>query len=205
MLKIKRKFQNYQINGEVTLKKRHLIIVCILGLYAVVQATTILELGIGDLVERSEKIVQAEVSAIVTRWNRDSSLIETFVRLNVIDDMTGDEEGEEIIIVQPGGTIGTVTLTVEGTPAYTVGENVILFLYQDVLNRTVYRTTGMYQGKYGIYSDAEAVTRLSRDSSDANLVAIEGREVSETLESGNGYTVDEFKAVVREKLGQLGL
>jgi hypothetical protein len=187
------------------LKHRHLTIICILSLFAAAGATTILELGIEDLVERSDKIVQAEVSAIVTRWDKDSAIIETFVRLNVIDDMTGDEEGEEIIIAQPGGMIGTVTLTVEGTPSYVVGENVILFLCQDVLNRTVYRTTGMYQGKYGVYADAESVMRLSRDSSDASLVAIEGRDPSETLETGNGYTVDDFKAVVLEKLEQLGL
>ena len=183
-------------------KTMHTILVLLL-LTASGRATMLLELGLKDLVERSDKIVEAQVTAVITRWNKDSSLIETFVRLNITDDLTGDEEGEEIIITQPGGMIGTITLTVEGTPSYQAGEQVLLFLYQDALNRTVYRTTGMFQGKYRMYPDSEGVMYLSQDTTvSAGLLPVDGRDLESAPETGNGLTLAEFKTVVTSFIDQ---
>ena len=109
-------------------KKVAVLLFIALFLNLSVHATTMYELSLQDLSTGSEMVVQAKVTAIVKQWDKDSSVIFTYIRMNIIDDLIGDDEDNEIIIKQPGGTIGYTTLHVEGTSTYKVGEENMLFL-----------------------------------------------------------------------------
>lgn len=151
-----------------------------------------LQVGLRRLATGAEKIVQAEVMAIVPRWNRDSTLIHTYVRLRIVDDILGPEENDELILKQVGGSIGTLSLTVEGTATYRVGETNVLFLRIDPDNPAAWRTMGLYQGKYRVYTASDQAVRVKQDVVEG--VALYKRAHDDTaVETGNDLTLEEFK------------
>ena len=158
------------------------------------RATTLFELSLQDLSTGAEMIVQAKVTAIVKQWNKDSTIIYTYIRMNIIDDLIGDDEDNEIIIKQPGGKIGSTTLFVEGTSSYTVGEETMMFLFTDPENLSAFQSLGMYQGKYLIYIDEVGVKRVRQDT--VSGVRMIGKDPRKTIETGDDLTLDEFKAQV---------
>ncbi len=157
-------------------------------------STAMLQLGLKDLATGAEKIVQATVTAVVQQWNADHTVIYTYVRMVIKDDLLGSEEDNEIIIKQPGGSVGTLTLKVLGCAEYKVGEQNILFLSRDPATPAAYQTLGMYQGKYTIYTDNQQVARVSQDTTQSRtLYKAAG---SMLLETGNSMTLDDFKQLV---------
>lgn len=182
--------------GCMCLKKITVILFLTLFLNLTAHATTMYELSLQDLSVGAEMIVQAKVTAVVKQWNKDSSIIYTYIRMNIIDDLIGDDEDNEIIIKQPGGKIGYVTLFVEGTSQYTIGEDNVMFLFQDFENLSAFQALGMYQGKFELYNDGTGVIRVRQDT--ASGVRLIGKDASKTVETGDDLTLDEFKTQVLE-------
>ena len=60
--------------------------------------------------------------------------------------------GATLTILTPGGTYGNVELIVRGTPSFTVGEEVLVFLYADAMGL---HPTGMFQGVWRFSSSSE--------------------------------------------------
>ena len=182
--------------GFMLLKKAAVLLFLALFMSFSVHATTMYELSLQNLSTGSEMVVQAKVTAIVKQWDKDSSVIFTYIRMNIIDDLIGDDEDNEIIIKQPGGTIGYTTLHVEGTSTYKVGEENMLFLFTDPVNLSAFQTLGMYQGKYMIYDDGTGTKRVRQDNaSDVRLIS---KNNNQAVETGDDLTLDEFKIKVLE-------
>ncbi len=158
-------------------------------------ATTMFQLSLQDLSTGAQKVVQAKVTAIVTQWNKDKTIINTYIRMNIIDDLIGDDEDNEIIIKQPGGRLNGRTLYVEGTTAYTVGEETVMFLFADPLNLSAFQTVGMYQGKYVIYSE-NGVQKVRQDTQ--NNVRLLDKNGDTTSTRSETYELEAFKALVLE-------
>ena len=194
--KIKSNKIHFNKGGFMCHKKINVILFLTLFLNLSAYATTLFELSLQDLSVGAEMIVQAKVTAVVKQWNKDSSIIYTYIRMNITDDLIGDEEDNEIIVKQPGGKIGNTTLFVEGTSQYTVGEDNVVFLFQDSENLTAFQTLGMYQGKYELYVDATGVTRVRQDTSSG--VRLLSKDAARTAETGDDLTLDEFKTQVLE-------
>ncbi|MBD3393529.1 MAG: hypothetical protein GF418_15450 [Chitinivibrionales bacterium] len=167
-----------------------------------VQATEMFMVGLEQLATQAEEIVQARVTAVVMQWNKDSTMINTYIRANIVDDLLGPDEDHEIIIAQPGGRISGRTLHVCGVANYSVGENNMLFLFKDPKNPASYQTIGMYQGKYRIYTGTDQVERVAQD--DAHGVTLHKRAADgDSLETGNNLTLEEFKQrILKYRNGQ---
>lgn len=170
------------------------LLIAIMLLTIPLYATTMFQLSLQDLSTGAEKVVQAKVTAIVTQWNKDQTVIYTYIRMNIMDDFIGDDEDNEIIIKQLGGKIGEITLFVEGASTYNVGDENVLFLFTDPLNLSAFQTVGMCQGKYVIYTDADGIRRVRQD--DAAGVELLKKRDAHVVETGDSYTLEEFKAQV---------
>lgn len=166
----------------------------IFGIYLPAIATTMFELSLEDLSREAGMIVEAKVTTVVTQWDKDSSIIYTYVRMNIQDDLIGEDEDNEIIIKQPGGQIGSSFLHVEGTTPYTVGEEDVLFLFKDRKNPGTYQTLGMYQGKYQIFIDDNNVKRVKQASGCRTKLL--KRDPQAVVRTGNYSTLEEFKKTI---------
>ena len=178
-----------------TKKITMMLCIAIMALPLMVRATSMFAVSLEKLSTDAEMIVQAKVTAVVTQWNRDTTQILTYVRMNIDDDMFGENEDNEIIIQQPGGSIGTLTMEVEGTTSYRVGDENVLFLFKDFVNKSTYQTIGMYQGKYRIFTDANNVRRVSQDV-DTKVMLYKRAADGDVIETGNNMALDEFKTTI---------
>ncbi|MBL8028778.1 MAG: hypothetical protein JNL74_20300 [Fibrobacteres bacterium] len=158
-------------------------------------ATSMFLVPLRDLAISSDKIVEAKVTSIVTKWNSDSTQIVTYIRMNITDDLIGADEDNEIIVMQPGGKVGNVTMAMEGTTIYKLGDNNIVFLRRDPMNASAWQTLGLYQGKYRIFTDASRVQRVAQDVSGKVILykTMSGDTTAATNETGNNLSVIEFK------------
>ncbi|OGJ89091.1 MAG: hypothetical protein A2268_08825 [Candidatus Raymondbacteria bacterium RifOxyA12_full_50_37] len=162
-----------------------------------IHATSMFIAGLDELSTESEMIVQAKVTSTVTQWTKDNTQIVTYIRANIVDDLISDKEDNEIILAQPGGKVGVVTMEIEGTTTYKVGDDNILFLRKDPSMPGTWQTIGLYQGKYKIYKDASGVQRVAQEI-DGKVVLYKRTADTTPVETGNNLPLDQFKVKVLE-------
>jgi hypothetical protein len=109
-------------------------------------ATTLAKLDLPALARASDVVVRARVEGISARWSGDRRRILTEVRVRVLERMAGDC-GEALRLVQPGGVVGDIGQKVDGVPAFTPGEEAVLFLERQ---GPVYALVGLSQGKWSV-------------------------------------------------------
>ena len=88
-------------------------------------------LEMGDMLEKSEQVVQGTVADLSADFG-DDGLIWTVVTLDV-DDTLGRSTAAQVSFRLPGGTVGDLSLTVPGAPIFEPGQEVMVFLDGDKL------------------------------------------------------------------------
>jgi hypothetical protein len=81
-------------------------------------------------------------------WNAEGTRIQTRVIVAIEEQLKGDSGASSVLILVPGGEVGSIGQKVSGAPAFTVGERVFLFLQEN--SHGVFRIVGLFQGKYEI-------------------------------------------------------
>jgi hypothetical protein len=114
------------------------------------QATQLEQMSLDELGRTASTVVQGKVLTTHSYWNPDHTKI--FTEILVESDVThkGPAAGS-VRIVQLGGTVDNVRVTVHGALGWTPGEEVLLFLEPYKANTFV--VTGLSQGKFGIVRD----------------------------------------------------
>jgi hypothetical protein len=113
-------------------------------------ATQLRQLSIEEMGLAADKVVQGTVTATHSFWNAEGTKI--FTEITVASDEThkGRPEGT-VRILQLGGTVDNVQVTVHGALAWTPGEEVLLFL--EAYGNDAYVVSGLSQGKYSVVRD----------------------------------------------------
>lgn len=114
-------------------------------------ATTQL-LGIAELATRAELVVLGTVAAVESQWNADRTLIETRVDIQVAATPRGEPRPDLVSLWEPGGRVGTLAAEIAGTPRFSPGERVLLFLRRGRDGRL--HVVERFQGKFSIERDA---------------------------------------------------
>jgi hypothetical protein len=114
-------------------------------------ATSLRRMDFGELVQRAERVVHAR--AAETRVYRDASgtQIWTDTIFDVLEDAKGRGPGR-LTLAFLGGAEGGVEMRVEGTPAFRVGEEVVLFT-----------TAARPDGKRYLVGFSQGVMRVDED------------------------------------------
>ena len=112
-------------------------------------ATTVERFTLEDLSLRSHAIVQGVVRGSRSFWTSDRRLILTSTTLEVTETLKG-QPGRIIEVTTVGGQVGETALHVSGMPAFTAGENAIVFMENSGAYLTV---LGMSQGKFTISNE----------------------------------------------------
>ena len=120
-------------------------------LAAVGGATEVLYRSPKQLADESSRIVRGKVTGVRSYWNAEKTLIFTEVRVRVDEAYKGPALAEARI-VQLGGTVDHLKVTVDGALSWKPAEEVLLFLESNPAGD--YQIAGFSQGKFAIERDA---------------------------------------------------
>jgi hypothetical protein len=127
------------------------------------EATTAEKLSLEELTRKSKKIVVGRCVSTESRWNEKNTLILTFSKFSVSENLKG-ESGGWVTVMTVGGTVNGITQTVSGTSQFAPDEEVILFL--EDAKSSQWQPVGLSQGSFRILKESrtgqkEVIHRLS--------------------------------------------
>lgn len=113
-------------------------------------ATQVEYLPLETLGAESPVVVRGEVVGVRSYWNSTRTRILTETSVQVTERYKGAASGL-VQVVQMGGELDGIRMTVAGSLAWQPGEDVVLFLEDSLPGR--YRVAGFSQGKFGVVRD----------------------------------------------------
>ncbi len=161
------------------------------------RASLILALDLPALVGRADRIGVVDVVAVRASWNTRHDRIVTTIELAVVDGWKGDlAPGTRLTILQPGGTVGDVTTTVDGMPRFAPGERALVFLHGPPERATV---VGLTQGKRTLRRDARTGRWMVRapDRAGADFVRPRAAAGTAPIFDPRERPLEELRAQVR--------
>lgn len=122
---------------------------------AVARASIVMALDLPDLVRQADHIALVDVVSQRSAWDSRHERIISTVELAVVERWKGAAKpgaaSDHITVVQPGGTVGDLTMTVTGLSTFSPGERALVFLRGASTNAQV---LGMSQGKRPVRYEA---------------------------------------------------
>ncbi|MGH7805363.1 MAG: hypothetical protein ACREQJ_13525 [Candidatus Binatia bacterium] len=119
---------------------------------SVAQASQFRRFDRATQVAGSDVILVGRVSDMRSRWSDDRSVILTDNEIFVDDVWKGDVAGNRVVVETLGGAVDDIELKVDGSPAFAVGERVVLFLTSRGDSFTPW---GMKFGKLAVEGDGD--------------------------------------------------
>ncbi len=167
------------------------------------RATQVAYMTHRQLGDGSQLVVRGEVVDVRSYWNEKKTKIFTSARVAVEEKYKGSAGGT-IDVVQLGGVVGNVKVTVQGALAWTQGEEVILFLEPlDTVSAgpAEYQVSGFSQGKFNVMRDARTgkayVHRLELE--DTELLGAPSASASTPASKVENVPIEQF---INEALGR---
>ncbi len=120
------------------------------GLVALAYATQIAYRSPQQLGDESALVVRGRVQSVESYWNSKHTKIFTRTRIAVDETYKGSAR-TTIDVIQLGGVVGNVKVTVQGALQWRVGEEVLLFA--EPYDAGSYQVSGFSQGKFRIGRD----------------------------------------------------
>jgi hypothetical protein len=125
------------------------------------QATTLVRLSLDQLAAGSDAVARVRCTGAESRWENAS--IWTVTTAEVVETMKGNLP-REIAVRLPGGRVGHLIATVDGTPKLRPGDELVLFL--EPSRAGGYTVAGWVEGTFRISRDARTgAETVTQDSS----------------------------------------
>jgi len=126
-----------------------------------IRATTLARLSLDQLAGAADGVARVRCAGIESRWENGS--IWTVTTFEVVQGVKGDLP-PRLVVRLPGGKVGAITTTVEGTPRFSRDEEAIVFLERSRAGG--YTVSGWVEGTFRIALDAHSNRELvTQDSS----------------------------------------
>ena len=133
--------------------KKILVLINLIILSAYSASGLMLKLSEQELALSAEKIVHGRVIKKESFWNKDKNIIFTRVIVRKSELLKGEDAGDEVELIIPGGKIGLWELRVSDMAVFQENEEVLLFIQKDRFGNN--NTVGAYQGKYALSRDSD--------------------------------------------------
>jgi hypothetical protein len=115
-------------------------------------ASLVVALDLPTMVERADLVAVVDVASVSAAWDDKHERILTTVDLSVVESWKGPmAPASHVTIVQPGGQVGDIQMTVFGMSQFTRGERALVFLRGTPSSASV---VGMAQGKRMVARDS---------------------------------------------------
>ena len=119
-------------------------IVIVPGSASPLRASLLRAMSLGELAHAADRIVVGHVVSVNAAWDAQHRRILSTIEVDVEESWKGPAAANRhITIVQLGGSVGDMEMTVQGMPSFSVGEKSVLFLQGQVR----FQVVGMGQGK----------------------------------------------------------
>lgn len=113
-----------------------------------IQATTLARLSLDQLAAAADAVARVRCTSVEARWENNE--IWTLTSFEIVETMKGALPSR-ITVRLPGGRVGHLTASVEGTPRFNAGDEVVLFLERS------------RAGGFSVTAWVEGTFRISRD------------------------------------------
>lgn len=131
---------------------RHwMVFLCVLASSA--SATQIEFRSLPSLAEDSQLVVQGQVSKVRSFWNEAHTRILTEVEITTLSSHKGAAP-TSVRVLQVGGVVDGVRMTVHGAPSWPLGQDVLLFLEPSTPGN--FRLSGFTQGRFELHRDPDS-------------------------------------------------
>jgi len=177
---------------------RLLVVALVLGSARLPQASLLTSMSLRDLVAVSDRIVVAKVISVQAAWDPSHHKILSTIDVDIEQTWKGETTTGRTSIVQPGGTVGELEMTVGGMPSFAPGERALLFLH----GRSHPQVVGMSQGKRTLERDGQS-GRWRLQSPDMTCVVERGPDARlRHAQPTASVDLDDFHAQIDSLLGQ---
>jgi len=168
---------------------------------ATASATSVVKLSLKDLAKKSDAIVLARVDDQYSRYEQNKEIF-TYYTLHVLEPVKGAKNEQTITIRQIGGIVDNIASIVPGTPRFTNGEEVVVFLTQK--DATGYPwVMGLQQGKYSVYQDEKGQKRVRNDLSGVERLSVDGKP-AEGVKTASEMPLQAFLDGIKTDLRESG-
>ncbi|MCU1324781.1 MAG: hypothetical protein JWN34_151 [Bryobacterales bacterium] len=176
------------------------VALCCAGLATIGSATTLQRLSFEELTDTSDLIVAGKVTRSWSAWDAGHRYIWTHYSVAV----SATEKGVQaatVELAEPGGVVEGMGMTIAGSVAYKVGDEVLVFAQR--MANGVIRTAGWGQGKYTIQADGKLRAEIA--SRAVEYVDLKTATTGiEPLRSLDGLTLQEARLRVASRLRSTG-
>jgi hypothetical protein len=125
--------------------------------------TTLTRLDLDDLTAESSAVVYGKIAASRAEWNQSKTMIFTIYTV-LTDQNLKSALGPVFELHEPGGVLDGLEMRVAGVPAFSVGQEAVLFVWTDKYGQ--HQVTGFEQGVFPVRTDpqtgAKVVDRVVR-------------------------------------------
>ena len=142
-----------------------------------VEATTVKQLSLEQMVRGSQRIILGRCVSQETYWNKTRTRILTATRFAVTDNLKGESRGVATVMTV-GGTLDGLTQVVSGTPKFRENEEVLLFL--EAGKGGYWILMGLSQGMFRIATDRRGMKVAYHASSGLHLVSASAETSAQT-------------------------
>ncbi len=112
--------------------------------------TLVIRLTKADLVKKAHTILTGQVLTMRSEWNDDKTIIYSYIKVVVNEVIKGSLSDGIVVLKQPGGQVDDVVMKDIGSPQFSEGEDVVLFLIQV---EDYFQVLGLAQGKFTVVRD----------------------------------------------------
>lgn len=166
-------------------------------LSAVVSATTIIPVSVERLANESSNIVEGTAVGSWSDWNPQHTLIFTYTRFQVAQNLKGNAP-QTVIVKQPGGTAGHYTQRVAGVRHWRTGESAVLFLSPSGAADGTLQVTGLMQGNFLMHASPQGHVTVSNGVPEVSSY----QEGQITSYHGTGMTLSQLESRIRKAVQQ---
>ncbi|MEW6211010.1 MAG: putative Ig domain-containing protein [Acidobacteriota bacterium] len=166
-----------------------------------VLATTVIIPSDDDMIVGARAIVIAKVLSVGSSLDEREDRIYTYTTLRVQEVLKGQITERRIVIKEEGGDLGYRGSIVFGTPRYTPGERVLLYL--NTRQDGSLRTHQMFLGKFNIVEDPQTGrSTVVRSLPDSDVIRLEVEAQSQTSDgvATERMELDDYRAMVLARL-----
>jgi len=174
-----------------------------LALAAAANATTAIIPSDDQMVISSRAIIRAKVISQSCGFDSRRNIVYTYVTLRIREVLKGQISSSEIVLKEPGGQVDSLGSVFFGSPTFTSGEDVILYL--DTWADGALRVHDMFLGKFSVTVDPHtgqrvAVRQLPGPEVETIPLAPTGVGTTQALESTSRMELSAYLRLVRKKL-----